>query len=86
MHHQRSPFAASTSAIIGHPSAGMNVRCATTGSTTHPTSSAKCSATMTGKWPAPDSTPPRRRLAFACRVETTSSHTRSTQMTASSAQ
>ena len=35
---------------------------------------------------APDSIPPRRRLAFACLVETTSSHTRSTQMTASSAQ
>ena len=83
MHHQRSPLAATTTAIIGHSSAGMNVRCSARGSTTHPASSRKCSATMTGKWPAPDSTPPRRRLAFACRVETTSSQTRSTQMTAS---
>ena len=28
MHHQRSAFAATTTAIIGQPSAGMNVRCA----------------------------------------------------------
>ena len=36
MHHQRSALAATTTAIIGYPSAGMNVRCSASGSTTQP--------------------------------------------------
>jgi hypothetical protein len=85
MHHQRSALAAMTSAIIGHARAGRNVACVTIGSIQQPAISAACSATMVGKWPRPDSAPPRARLAAACRADTASSATRSRQIRLSSA-
>jgi hypothetical protein len=63
----------------------MNVACVAIGSIQQPAISAACSATMAGKWPRPDSTPPRARLAAALRCDTASSATRSRQMTLSSA-
>ena len=86
MHHQRSPLASTVTVSMVQPSPGENVRCASSGSSTHPAISPTCSAIITGKWPKPYSTPPRRSSPCACRADTTSSATRSQAMTPSSTQ
>src|SRR6185437_13609655 len=81
-----SALAARVTASIAAPSAGMNVRCPSSGSRTQPAISATCRAIITGKWLKPYSTPPRRSSALACRADTTSSAILSHAMTDSSVQ